>query len=179
MILKRRWQVVWVVLSVSCAGDLSDPGRFAFLYSDAGPSSSGESGGGNGGSGGSAGKSGSNAGGSGGGGGSAMMATPDPAPACAVSLFKMKCGASGCHAAGGTQVDLVSANVERRLVDKGATGTACKGKTLIAGDGGDSLLIDKLSDSPPCGSPMPITGSLTDDDRTCLMNWVSSVSDSN
>jgi hypothetical protein len=156
---------------VSCAGDLSDPGRFAFLYDDAGPS--GGSGNGGNGGGGSGGSSGGSAGASG------SMAMPDPAPMCVTALFKKTCGSPGCHAAGSPQVDLVSANVERRLVGKGATGTACKGKTLVAADGGDSLLMDKLSTSPPCGSPMPITGSLSDDERTCLMDWVSSVSDSN
>jgi hypothetical protein len=145
---------------------LDDPGRFAFLY-DGGTNSSGVGSSGNGGS------SGANAGASG------AMAIPDPAPMCVTALFKKTCGQAGCHAAGSPQVDLVSANVERRLVGKGATGTACKGKTLVAADGGDSLLMDKLSSSPPCGSPMPIVGSVTDDERTCLMDWVSSVSDSN
>ena len=163
MILKRVWQVVGVLLWFGgCAGDLRDPGRFAFLYDTDGGAS---------GSGGSSGTldAGSMTAGS--------TATPDPAPACVVAVFKAKCGSIGCHSSGGTQVDLVSANVERRLVDKPSSSTLlCKGRTLVATDG-DSLLIDKITDPPPCGSPMPVTGSLTSDERSCLTDWVSSLAD--
>jgi hypothetical protein len=42
MILKRGWQVVWVLIGVGCAGELRDPGRFSFLYdSDGGGVDSG------------------------------------------------------------------------------------------------------------------------------------------
>jgi len=162
MILTRVWQVVWVLLCVGCAGDLRDPGRFAFLYDTDGGAS---------GSGGSSGTK--DAGGQ----MDASSAPPAAAPACVVSLFKMKCGSIGCHASGGTQVDLVSANVERRLVGKPSSNMlVCKGRTLVATDG-DSLLIDKITDPPPCGSPMPVTGSISDDERSCLTNWVSSLAD--
>jgi hypothetical protein len=163
MILTRVWQVVWVLLFVGCAGDLRDPGRFAFLYdTDGGASGSG-------------GSSGSK---DAGGQMDASSAPPMPAPACVVSLFKMKCGSIGCHASGGTQVDLVSANVERRLVGKPSSNMlVCKGRTLVAADGTDSLLIDKITDPPPCGSPMPVTGSISADERSCLTNWVSSLAD--
>jgi hypothetical protein len=166
MILKRGWQVVWVLLCLGCAGDLRDPGRFAFLYdTDGGASGSGGSSG-----------SGNKDAGSGKDASSSMP--PAAAPACVTALFKKTCGSIGCHAAGGTQVDLVSANVERRLVDKpSSTLLPCKGRTLVAADGSDSLLIDKITDPPPCGSPMPVTGSLSDDDRSCLTNWVSSLAD--
>lgn len=180
--MKQALQAVLMLLSVSCAGDLSDPGRFAFLYdSDGGirtGGSGGASGGTAGGSGSTAGRSGSGAGtsGSSAGMGGSMGTPPSPAPACVTALFKMKCGSVGCHASGGTQVDLVSANVEQRLVGKpSASQLPCKGKTLVS-PGGDSLLIDKINDPPPCGSLMPITGSLTDSDRSCLTDWVSSLS---
>ncbi len=164
MILTRVWQVVWVLLFVGCAGELRDPGRFAFLYDTDGGAS---------GSGGSSGLKDAGAAGMDG-----TSPPPAAAPACVVALFKQKCGSIGCHSSGGTQVDLVSANVERRLVGKPSSNVlVCKGRTLVATDGSDSLLIDKITDPPPCGSPMPVTGSLTEDDRSCLTNWVSSVAD--
>ncbi|HET6332248.1 MAG TPA: hypothetical protein VFG30_03510 [Polyangiales bacterium] len=180
MILKRGWQVVWVLLSVGCAGELRDPGRFAFLYdNDGGVTDSGSSGTKDAGGSGSGGRSGS--GGGGGGGADASMTTPPAAPPmCVTALFKMKCGTIGCHASGGTQVDLVSPNVATRLVGKPSSSQLlCKNKTLVSATGGDSLLIDKITDPPPCGGLMPVTGSLTDTERSCLTDWVSSLGDSN
>jgi hypothetical protein len=171
MILKRGWQAVWVVALwvVGCAGDLKDPGRFAYLYDkDGGMADSGTSSGAN------------DAGGGSGKDASTTTTPPAAAPACVTALFKMKCGSIGCHASGGVQVDLVSANVEKRLVGQSnAKSLECKGKVLVSATGGDSLLIDKITDPPPCGSLMPVTGSLSDADRSCLTSWVSSVADSN
>jgi hypothetical protein len=175
MILKRGWQVVWVLLSVGCAGELRDPGRFAFLYdNDGGVADSGSAGAKDAG--------GSGKGGSGGSGSGMDASTTPPAapPMCVTALFKMKCGSIGCHAPGGTQVDLVSANVATRLVGKPSSSQLlCKNKTLVSATGGDSLLTDKIMDPPPCGSLMPVTGSLTDTERSCLTDWVSSLGDSN
>lgn len=168
MILKRGWQVVWVLIWVGCAGDLRDPGRFSFLYdNDGGVTDSGSS-------------SGTKDAGEPGGQDASMTTPPAEALMCVTTLFKMKCGSLGCHASGGTQVDLVSANVATRLVGKpSATTLPCKGRTLVDSAGGDSLLIDKITDPPPCGSLMPVTGSLTADERSCLTGWVSSLADSN
>jgi hypothetical protein len=166
--LKRGLQVVWVLLWVGCAGDLRDPGRFAFLYDgDGGLTDSGSSSGTR------------DSGGNGGSMDASMPVTPPAAaPACVTALFKMKCGSIGCHAPGGTQVDLVSANVSTRLVGKPSSSQLlCKGRTLVSPTGASSLLIDKIMDPPPCGSPMPVTGSLTDADRSCLTDWVSSLAD--
>jgi hypothetical protein len=167
MILKRGWQAVWVLLWVGCAGDLRDPGRFAFLYDgDGGLTDSGSSSGLK------------DAGGSSNDKDASMPPPPAAAPMCVTALFKMKCGSIGCHASGGAQVDLVSPNVAVRLVGKpSSTQLLCKNRTLVSATGGASLLIDKITDPPPCGSLMPVTGSLTDTDRSCLTDWVSSLAD--
>jgi hypothetical protein len=167
-ILKRGWQVVWVLIAVGCAGELREPGRFAFLYdNDGGRTDTG-------------GSSGSKDAGGPPGMDASIMTPPAAPPMCVTALFKMKCGTIGCHASGGSQVDLISANVATRLVGKSSsTALPCKGRTLVDSSGGDSLLIDKIMDPPPCGSLMPVTGSLTDDDRSCLTGWVSSLADSN
>jgi hypothetical protein len=166
MILKRGWQVVWVLIGVGCAGELRDPGRFSYLYDNDGGRND----------------SGSSPGAKDAGGTPAMdasMTTPPAVPPmCVTTLFKMKCGSIGCHAMGGTQVDLVSPNVSTRLVGKPSSAALpCKGKTLVDSAGGDSLLLDKITDPPPCGSLMPVTGSLTTDERTCLTGWVTSLAD--
>jgi hypothetical protein len=166
--LKRGLQVVWVLVWVGCAGDLRDPGRFSYLYDNDGGRTD----------------SGSPSGVKDAGGTSSMdasMTTPPAAPPmCVTKLFMMKCGSLGCHAMGGTQVDLVSPNVATRLVGKSSsTSLPCKGMTLVDSSGGKSLLISKITDPPPCGSLMPVTGSLTTDERSCLTGWVSSLADSN
>lgn len=157
--------MVWVLLWAGCAGDLRDPGRFAFLYdndggvvADSGTKDAGGSGDKD----------------------ASMTKPPAAPPMCVTALFKMKCGSIGCHAQGGTQVDLVSANVATRLVGKPSSSQLlCKGKTLVSATGGDSLLIDKITDPPPCGSLMPVGTSLTTAERSCLTDWVSSLADSN
>lgn len=158
-ILKRGWQWVWVLLFVSCAGELKDPGRFKFLYDDDGGTQPTKD----------AGADEQDA--------APMVAA---APSCVTTVFSKTCGDVGCHNKGSTQVDLVSPGVAERLVDKShATSLLCKNKTLISSKGSDSLLIDKLSDDPPCGSPMPVGKTLSDTDRTCLTDWVSSLADMN
>ena len=151
--MKRGLQWLGMLACLSCAGDLKDPGRFGFLNDadDGGLPTGMDSG----------------------------TQPMTAAPSCAVNLFSKTCGLAGCHSTGAPQVDLVSANVASRLVDKPSSNNLeCKGRTLVS-TSGDSLLIDKLSDDPPCGSPMPVGGTLSDKDRTCLTTWVSSLANQN
>ena len=158
-ILKRGWQWVWVLACLSCAGELKDPGRFKFLYDDDGGTQANKDSGAD---------------------DKDAAAMPAMTPSCVVTLFSKTCGQAGCHAKGSTQVDLASPDVASRLVDKPSSNSLlCKGRTLISTQGSDSLLIDKLSDDPPCGSTMPVGGTLSDKDRTCLTDWVSSLADMN
>ena len=145
----------------SCAGDLKDPERFGFLI--------------NGGTGGSADDGGaSNKGGSGGSGGSSSSSrTP---PACVQTIFKNKCAMAGCHAANTMQTDLASSGVEDRLIGKKPTQGVCASKVLITTDGSTSLLLEKLMDSPSCGTKMPLGGSLPASGLSCVMDWVNAVS---
>jgi hypothetical protein len=101
---------------------------------------------------------------------------PPPATDCLTALFKARCNTSACHGPGAPQVDLVSSGVEARLIGQPSSDTGmCSGRTLVATDGSASLLADKVSNPPPCGSQMPLGGMLTDDEATCLNAWVSSV----
>lgn len=133
----------------ACAGDLEDKGRF-----DAVLGGSGAAGGGGAGSGG---------------------GINDDVPACVTVIIASSCGAVGCHAAGMDQVDLVSDGMTDRLVDHASTTDLCKDQVFIATDGEPSLMLTKLEATPPCGSRMPLVGTLTDTQRTCLTDWVVSL----
>ena len=158
--LKRGLQWLWVLACLSCAGELKDPGRFGFLYddNDSGTKLKPEVDSGT----------------------EPMPMPMTTVPSCVTSIFKKPCGSSGCHDSSSAVLDLISPNVASRLVNKPSSNTQlCKGRTLIS-TSGDSLLIDKISDDPPCGSPMPLSGTpLTDDQRTCLTDWVSSLANQN
>jgi hypothetical protein len=161
--LQRGWQVVWLLLAVGCAGELRDPGRFAFLLDDDGGITAPPADGGI-----TPGKD---------------AAPPDagkpkpipPLPTCATMLFKERCASAACHGAGAAQIDLLSSGVEMRLVGKPSsesTTAQCKGRTLVATDGTDSLLLEKLNETPPCGLQMPLGSSLTDTETKCISDWV-------
>jgi cytochrome c5 len=145
---------------VGCAGDLRDPDRFGFLVTgddggigeatDAAPSEKDAS----------------------------MPVASAAPPACVTKIFQTSCKNVTCHGTGASQVDLVSAGVENRLVGKmSASNGLCKNRTLVSTSGGDSLLIQKVTQTqPPCGSAMPPLGTqLSDTDQTCLTDWVDSL----
>jgi hypothetical protein len=108
--------------------------------------------------------------------GNADACTPPTASDCLTALFNARCNTSACHGPGAPQVDLVSSGVEARLIGQPSSDTGmCTGRTLVATDGSASLLADKVSKTPPCGSQMPLGGMLTSAEATCLNAWVSSV----
>ena len=84
------------------------------------------------------------------------------------------CGDSACHVAGATPPDLVSEGVGERLF--GAP-SSCNSRPFIGSD--DSFLAEKISGvgRPECGEAMPFfqPGSLGDEDRQCLLDWIDSV----
>lgn len=150
---------------VGCAGDLRDPDRFSFLLDrgDGGPGSAKD-------------------GGAGDGDKDASMAPElTPPPPCVTKIFQNTCKNVTCHGAGASQVDLVSAGVEKRLVGKmSASNGLCKNRVLVSPSGGQSLLIDKVTKTQPaCGSAMPIGSMLSDTEQTCLTDWVDSLANTN
>lgn len=146
----------------ACAGKLDKPERFASIVKkytvDAGKQS---------GAGGAAGRP---ANGSDGG-----RAAP---PACVLQVFKTTCGLPACHAKATAQVDLASPAVADRLIDKKSVSATCMGRVFVSSSGMSSLLLDKLTDTPPCGVKMPLTGTISAADLQCLTSWVQSVGDS-
>jgi hypothetical protein len=87
------------------------------------------------------------------------------------SLLAAKCGTAGCHPQG-SPLDLASPNVETRLVGKASSPT-CKGTVFaIPANPEGSLLYEKLKDSPPCGSKMPLGASLSPLEINCIKDWI-------
>ncbi|HET6147563.1 MAG TPA: hypothetical protein VFH68_08520 [Polyangia bacterium] len=108
-----------------------------------------------------------------------MMGTNDN---CQVQVLKDKCALAGCHAAGtpAAGLDLQSADIATRLVDHdtgdAAGGGQCSGMKLLNGGASPAtgVFIDKIT-TPVCGSPMPLGGSLTAAQKTCLTDWANTL----
>jgi hypothetical protein len=106
---------------------------------------------------------------------SAAGAGPDLGPCGDVvtRIFVPSCGGTGCHGSTGAQqdLDLVSNGVRERVV--GVTGTGCLSTLADPANPEASLLYQKLSPTPPCGSPMPLARpALSEEDTACVLAWI-------
>lgn len=95
----------------------------------------------------------------------------------AETILAESCGTVGCHDAtpqAQAGLDLISPNVEIRVVDINAVGLGCEtGILVVAGDPDGSYLLDKVYDLPTiCGLQMPFVGSLPPDEIDILRQWV-------
>ena len=84
-----------------------------------------------------------------------------PAPACdaRVDVFPLLCATSICHEGALNGVDLIAPGVDERLLDVPAASISCGKSGLHLVDSRDperSLLLLKLSETPPCGPAMPL-----------------------
>jgi hypothetical protein len=156
--VRAAWWLL-AALSTACGGSLEDPERFAFLVGDGGASVDAAS-------------------------GDAAVGAPDAAadagaasvPACIIDTFATACATAACHGPGAPQVELVSPGVTARVLDQpSSAGGLCAGRVLVASDGSESLLVGKLSDTPPCGSKMPLVGTITAAQSQCVSDWVDSL----
>lgn len=101
---------------------------------------------------------------------------PPEAPECVTSLFETRCSTStACHGAESLQLDLVSADVESRLIDVSSTSRDCGDSVYVPTDGSASLLLEKLGEQPPCGLRMPIGQPLEESEMMCVSAWVQAV----
>lgn len=98
-------------------------------------------------------------------------------PRDAAMVLAVTCGTAGCHdaspqAQGG--LDLISPDVESRVVDVNAVGIGCESDVLVVpGDPDGSYLLDKVLDVPGiCGLPMPFVGVIADSDVQILRQWI-------
>ncbi|HEY4105656.1 MAG TPA: hypothetical protein VGM44_17275 [Polyangiaceae bacterium] len=114
--------------------------------------------------------------------------TPDPnaAPACLTAAFNKTCASQVCHSPGSTSntLDLISPGVASRIVNvpaeyaglDPATMAMCpptKLNYIDTATPANSWILLKLSNMQNgCGLQMPETGTWTNDDKTCLANWM-------
>jgi hypothetical protein len=93
-------------------------------------------------------------------------------------IFVNSCAGSGCHGAEnpGADLDLVSPDVEARLIGEPSSTEFCEGRLRIdpmATDPMDHLLLDKLQATPSCGGRMPFgTETLSAAEQECMRRWV-------
>ena len=88
-------------------------------------------------------------------------------------IFVPSCGGTGCHDALGPQqdLDLVSPGVAARVV--GVPGLGCTSTLADPANPELSLIYQKLSPTPPCGSPMPLARpALSEEDAACVLAWI-------
>lgn len=95
----------------------------------------------------------------------------------AETILAESCGTTGCHDSTSQAqegLDLVSPNVESRVVDVNAVGDGCTDQILVvAGDPDSSYLINKISNTPGiCGTQMPVVGVLPDNEVEVLRQWI-------
>ena len=88
-------------------------------------------------------------------------------------IFVPSCGGTGCHGPVAPQqdLDLVSPGVAARVV--GIAGIGCASTLADPANPEASLIYQKLSPVPPCGSPMPLARpALSDEDAACVLAWI-------
>lgn len=88
-----------------------------------------------------------------------------------------KC-AGDCHAGAEPEagLDLVSPGAATRLVGAPSVQEACEGLVIVDPTGENSLLVDKLGDTPPCGARMPFGETKLDAAEVeCVRRWVDEV----
>jgi hypothetical protein len=99
-------------------------------------------------------------------------------PGFVEQLFQTRC-AGMCHDADTPEagLDLVSADVQARLIDVPSGTPFCEGRVMIdstaPADPNVHLIIDKLQETPSCGSRMPFGAeALTTAEIECVRRWV-------
>jgi hypothetical protein len=91
-------------------------------------------------------------------------------------ILSENCGTSGCHGSGAVFTDFVAsmAAVDQWVDEESAMGCGSPAKVFDTENPAASLVITKLSASPPCGGQMPITnpGSITEDQIDCIQQFI-------
>jgi hypothetical protein len=86
--------------------------------------------------------------------------------------FANKCATDGCHVtpvlAG--NLDLAAAGLEARVA--GVQGSCNTDLLADPANPQDSLLYTKLDSAPPCGSKMPLVGTLEESEKQCILEWI-------
>lgn len=110
---------------------------------------------------------------------------PEPEPSASVpdcdgfSILQANCGQSGCHGEGsmlGSTFAASEADARSFIGRSGVLTCASEGPLIDPTNPGDSVIVLKMSDDPPCGNYMPPSGMfLPDDDVECVTNWIANL----
>jgi hypothetical protein len=101
----------------------------------------------------------------------------DCQPGMVEAMFQDRC-AGLCHAGDRPEadLDLTAPGVAERLIGVPSQTSFCDGRVLVDPDAVEPfehLLLDKLSETPTCGTRMPFgASSLTELDRECVRRWI-------
>ncbi len=99
---------------------------------------------------------------------------PDRFKACLLNvekdIFEPKCGSAGCHSAMSPQggMDLVTPGIAMRIA--AGVSTTCQSKPW------KSYLAEKLTETPSCGSPMPLGVTLPSNEIKCVRDYLAGIS---
>ena len=96
-------------------------------------------------------------------------------------ILAVRCAGSVCHSATDQKaagLDLVSPGVADRVRNVASPSAECGGSMLVVpGDPGGSLLYQKLGETPPCGSRMPLAQDpLSEEEIGCVASWIQEMS---
>jgi hypothetical protein len=163
--------VFFAATMCGCATELDNPELYASPFGGNGGSSGSSTGGtSNGGT--------SNGGTANGGTGGAPSSCDAPTLVFQVDGMQGGCNGAACHVPGGSfPPDLVSVNVEDRLVDQPSTGQFCSDQLLIDSQNiENSLILKKIAANPECGDQMPFgLDPLSAEKVQCIRTWIQSV----
>lgn len=150
------------LLNAGCAAELANPEQYAQGGSTGLGGITGTSGG----------TQPTNGGGPTGSGGTTSSVPPDPP--CVTALMRSRC--TLCHnqstasmpESGG--IDLSGSGLGAMLTAK--TSANCGGLVIDPANPETSLMMKKVDRTTTCGSPMPVGGTLTEEELTCMQNWM-------
>jgi hypothetical protein len=97
-------------------------------------------------------------------------------PCDGFAVLEANCSSGGCHGAGSNLGNFAeSESIARTFIGQEGAICAGEGSIIDTDDPSASVILLKVSDDPPCGQPMPIGGSLDEEDVACLEEWIGSL----
>ena len=95
-------------------------------------------------------------------------------------LFLTSCGDGNCHddVDPAEQLDLISPNVESRLVGVNSVAPGCQNQVLVvAGAPASSYFLAKVEGTGLCGLKMPLGALIDPRDVDCISQWIETLED--
>jgi len=92
------------------------------------------------------------------------------------AILQTNCSGAQCHGAGSPNANFAeSEEIAAAFAgeDPVTAGCSMEGPLINTDNPRGSLLIQKVNGTVPCGSPMPLTGPIDDDEVDCLEQWIS------